>query len=177
MPYCPECKIEYRAGFTVCADCGATLVDDLPETAPLEIPHAFDDDGEEEDMAPPALLCSVPDGPEADVIISLLSENGIPAWSQQQGGGQYLRIYMGMSFQSADIYVPATALSYAVELVSPLLSKEDAPPPADREEGDFGQELRQEEHRRRWKVWLLILLFIPGLLWVLIVFLLQLLGD
>lgn len=29
MPWCPVCKDEYKEGITVCADCGATLVDDL----------------------------------------------------------------------------------------------------------------------------------------------------
>lgn len=28
--YCPECRSEYREGFTTCADCGAALVDELP---------------------------------------------------------------------------------------------------------------------------------------------------
>ena len=30
MPACPNCREEYRAGFTVCADCGASLVDAPP---------------------------------------------------------------------------------------------------------------------------------------------------
>ncbi len=29
--FCPNCKTEYRPGFTRCADCGAELVDLLPE--------------------------------------------------------------------------------------------------------------------------------------------------
>lgn len=29
MPWCPNCRDEYREGITVCADCGAELVDDL----------------------------------------------------------------------------------------------------------------------------------------------------
>jgi len=29
MPWCPNCKDEYREGITVCADCGAQLVDNL----------------------------------------------------------------------------------------------------------------------------------------------------
>ena len=29
MPWCPKCKNEYKAGFTVCADCGCNLVDEL----------------------------------------------------------------------------------------------------------------------------------------------------
>jgi len=31
MPWCPNCKNEYKEGITVCADCGATLVEELPE--------------------------------------------------------------------------------------------------------------------------------------------------
>ncbi len=29
--FCPNCKTEYRPGFTKCADCGAVLVEHLPE--------------------------------------------------------------------------------------------------------------------------------------------------
>ena len=31
MPWCPNCKNEYKTGYTVCADCGATLVESLDE--------------------------------------------------------------------------------------------------------------------------------------------------
>ncbi|MBO4510976.1 MAG: hypothetical protein J5718_06495 [Lachnospiraceae bacterium] len=31
MPWCPKCKNEYREGIKVCADCGATLVEELNE--------------------------------------------------------------------------------------------------------------------------------------------------
>lgn len=31
MPWCPKCRNEYYEGFTVCADCGCELVDELPE--------------------------------------------------------------------------------------------------------------------------------------------------
>ena len=30
MPWCPKCKSEYREGFTICADCGSELVEELP---------------------------------------------------------------------------------------------------------------------------------------------------
>ncbi len=30
MPFCPECRYEYRPGFSTCSDCGATLVAALP---------------------------------------------------------------------------------------------------------------------------------------------------
>ncbi|MCE5199311.1 MAG: DUF2007 domain-containing protein [Armatimonadota bacterium] len=31
MPYCPECRYEYRPGFTTCPDCNVELVDELPK--------------------------------------------------------------------------------------------------------------------------------------------------
>jgi hypothetical protein len=32
--FCPKCKSEYREGFYKCADCGADLIDQLPQEAP-----------------------------------------------------------------------------------------------------------------------------------------------
>jgi len=32
MPFCPNCKYEYEEGVETCPDCGADLVDRLPET-------------------------------------------------------------------------------------------------------------------------------------------------
>jgi hypothetical protein len=31
--FCPQCRAEYRRGFTVCSDCGLNLVHDLPDPA------------------------------------------------------------------------------------------------------------------------------------------------
>lgn len=33
MPWCPECKTEYRSGFSKCADCGSGLTAELPVEA------------------------------------------------------------------------------------------------------------------------------------------------
>ncbi len=38
MPWCPNCKEEYREGFTVCVDCGAELVEELPTEEEKPIP-------------------------------------------------------------------------------------------------------------------------------------------
>lgn len=35
MPWCPKCKMEYREGITVCADCGTPLVENFTEEEEL----------------------------------------------------------------------------------------------------------------------------------------------
>lgn len=63
MPWCPECKNEYRDGFTECAECGCRLVESIqPEAHPEEevrsagelcedqvLPFSEEDDMGEED--------------------------------------------------------------------------------------------------------------------------------
>jgi putative signal transducing protein len=36
MMFCPECRAEYREGFTKCADCGVRLVGKLPAPSPVQ---------------------------------------------------------------------------------------------------------------------------------------------
>jgi len=81
MPFCGNCKSEHRDGFTVCSDCGAPLVDGRPaeEDKPLAAHDA------------PAFLCSLEDGIEADMAVSLLESNDIPVIKKRHAAGEYLR--------------------------------------------------------------------------------------
>src|SRR5689334_10167883 len=36
--FCPQCKAEYRPGFSRCTDCGVNLVEHLPESSPSALP-------------------------------------------------------------------------------------------------------------------------------------------
>src|SRR5437016_5078193 len=38
MPFCPSCRLEYREEFERCADCGASLVTELPALSSVQ-PH------------------------------------------------------------------------------------------------------------------------------------------
>ncbi len=66
--FCPQCRTEYREGFTVCADCGMTLVPELPLEPPTEMPSKSDDFEE--------VLGFMDEGVVA-IIKSLLDEEGI----------------------------------------------------------------------------------------------------
>ena len=66
MPFCPECHAEYDKGYTVCADCGCGLVDELLKTAaPPEEPPLR--------AMRPALLYST-DGLQSQLIANILEQ-------------------------------------------------------------------------------------------------------
>jgi len=73
VPICPECRAEYREGFSRCADCGVALVSELPpepepELEPLEREIVFV-------SANPALLAIAKSVLEsADIDFVVLSE-------------------------------------------------------------------------------------------------------
>jgi hypothetical protein len=67
--FCPQCKAEYRRGFTHCSDCNIALVSTLPEE-PAEDPAAVDQTGSVE-------VFSAADTFEAETVKGLLEGNGI----------------------------------------------------------------------------------------------------
>src|SRR5713226_9516756 len=67
MPYCPECRYEYRDGVTRCADCDALLVEALPSRS--------------DRMLRPLRLIELHCGPSPEVRIleEALRQEGIPS--------------------------------------------------------------------------------------------------
>jgi hypothetical protein len=68
MPFCPNCESEYQAGIKRCSDCGAELVETLPDVDETAI------DSEDVELVE---LASFPLSAEADMIRELLDTNGI----------------------------------------------------------------------------------------------------
>ncbi len=99
--WCPRCGTEYRRGFTVCGDCGAELVDD--PAAIEEAEESGTGDGPTNPFCD-ACLTTAADWPEAELIATLLNEDGIPAMKVAGGSG-------------VDIYVPEELLDAAWDVV------------------------------------------------------------
>jgi hypothetical protein len=66
--FCPDCKTEYRPGFSACSDCGAKLVEKLPEKIPTNAPA----------HAGPELLWTGSNAAVRGVIVNALDDAGIP---------------------------------------------------------------------------------------------------
>jgi hypothetical protein len=73
--FCPQCKVEYRPGFTHCTDCDVDLVAELPKTA-IESIHSGEPGDPNEDP-----FCSFWKGEDPRLhaeLCTVLDEAGIP---------------------------------------------------------------------------------------------------
>lgn len=107
MPWCPNCKTEYREGFTHCADCGAELVTALPDETPE--PENLDHPAE------PVLLMHCPSTLEADATVALLQSFSIPCFAQPDMGAE--KAYTGFCLTGGSIFVDASRADEAREIV------------------------------------------------------------
>lgn len=107
MPWCPECKIEYREGFDRCADCGCALVRERPAKNALAKPK----DGE--DWRP---LISLYNETEADIVMGLLETADIPVVKTYKGMGVLYKVYTGKA-GVVDLFVPAEKFEQARDLL------------------------------------------------------------
>lgn len=64
-----------------------------------------------------ALLTTVHDNVELEIIRDILAGEGIPCRSMERGSGSTVKILAGYSMYGSDIYVPAAALEQARELL------------------------------------------------------------
>lgn len=111
MPWCPHCKTEYQPGITTCADCGADLVDHLPQEQLV-----FD--------GQPVFLTEVHHDAEAVLLVQLLQDNGIPVLQHGCNEADHLSmLYTGATLCGQKLYVSSHQLTQAKEIVQAYQSK------------------------------------------------------
>lgn len=184
MPWCPKCRIEYVDGVKSCSDCGAELVDKLEEVA---------EDTEEDDVE--AFLTTASGSIEADILEALLNSNGIPVLKKFRESGGYMTVYAGVSIFGVDMYVPSRLLEKAREIIENENEKavdesqqeitadegqqenavnenqenagDDLQEPAG-EAANTAEETEKYKRKQRTRSWIALVIFIPGLLWLVI---------
>ncbi|MDF2500778.1 MAG: hypothetical protein K0Q77_1492 [Anaerosporomusa subterranea] len=151
MPWCPNCGVEYRQGYKTCIDCNVELV---AESEPIEKTNDNDNDAVE------SYLISMTDPLAAEIIESLLISNKIPVLKKFRQAGGYLNIYMGTAVFGVDLYVPSKLLEEAREIV------ENSQQLVEESDKKIYDEYQNYKNKRKIRVWIIILFFIPGVFWI-----------
>lgn len=159
MAWCPNCKIEYREGFTHCVDCDVDLVDVLTEE--VEIDESLDEHTKallnKFANDPPEFLVTAVDVIDAELIESFLGTSNIPVLKKFRESGDYLNVFMGNSNLGIDMFVPTSLFEEAKTLLESKPDfnfavetdrKEDSPEDGDEIESEKG---KIEEDRNAWK--------------------------
>lgn len=103
MAWCPKCKCEYEDHVSVCAECSIDLTNHL-ENIKMEYNDI-------------KFLSNVRTLNDANILISLLSSYGIPAYYKNKASGEYLQIATGMNFHGVDVYVPSQFFNNAKDII------------------------------------------------------------
>lgn len=164
MPWCPKCETEYREGFLNCSDCDSLLVDEIPVTcndkSVNEAEEAAYLDTYSDDAA---YLGNYSDGAEINLVESLLNAHGIPVLKKHRETGGYFKITAAMSVFGVDFYVPSRLLPAAEE----LLRQAKIESISNVEEEPYENLVERKLKARRLYGWIILLLFIPGVIWLL----------
>lgn len=111
--FCPNCRYEFRRGFTKCNECGVDLVDSLPS----------------EDTGPglnsPKLLWTGDDISLSAEICSALEAEGIKYAQERQDGFHIYSVYE-KSLAELSIWVSAADVPVAARIVQPLEARQAA---------------------------------------------------
>lgn len=159
MPWCPKCRSEYREEFKRCDDCDAELVEKLEDEIPVDI----------EDVE--AFLKTAGNAFESEIIESKLNAYGIPVMRKYKEAGAYLNIYMGATPFGIELYVPSKLLEKAQDIISveqDVSGDNELDVSGPIVEDDF---IKSEEEgyrkNKRASTWIILILFIPGLIYLL----------
>jgi hypothetical protein len=118
--FCPQCKAEYRAGFTRCADCDVELVNEPPHYALAGQPPPADPGDPNEDP-----FCSFWKGEDARVhaeLCEVLEEAGVPHKTVFRRD----HLFNLSNFPAYQVGVPFSLFEKAEKAVQQAFGTEDA---------------------------------------------------
>lgn len=108
MPFCPNCRFEYKEGLTECPDCGARLVEKLPVEKPPESPN----------FVP---LRNLPSRMYAQMLKEALENEGIASMIKGDEGIPFRTTTIHIPVSKITIWVPGKDLERAEEIADQML--------------------------------------------------------
>lgn len=108
MPYCPNCRFEYKEGISECPDCGTPLVDKLPEEKPPEGPSFVS-------------LRNLPSRLYAQMLQEALKNEGIASMIKGDEGIPLRTTTIHIPVSKITIWVPEKDLERAEEIADQML--------------------------------------------------------
>ncbi len=154
MSWCPKCRYEYEQGYKTCTDCDTDLVDEL---APIKENSYTEYDRE-------VFLVSAANSIEAEVMEALLTSNQIPVLKKYKEAGAYLEIYMGATNFGVDLYVPSKLMVKAKEIIKSNFEVVIETENQISDEDNIVEIDEEYKKKRRILTWIMLLIFVPGLL-------------
>ncbi len=112
--FCMSCHKEYAEGVRECPNCNQDLIE-IPEEG-IEVFEAMK----------PVKVTSVTNSIEANMIMDLLQNNGIPCIKKDNGPGGYMNLYYGFSVYGEDIYVDERDYQKANSIIEELRPDENS---------------------------------------------------
>lgn len=110
MPFCPNCKFEYKEEVQICPDCGAVLVEKLPEQPPETLkPITY------------VFLKDLPSRLYAEMLKEALEEEGIPCMVKGDDIGIMLGSYSTTSPVRVSIWVDRNKFFEAKKIAQEIL--------------------------------------------------------
>jgi hypothetical protein len=121
MPFCPNCRYEYKPEVWECPDCGARLVATLP-------PEGFADDTEEESAQNKNLvpLRDLPSGVHAQMLQEALENEGIHSIVKQNPQDialGFAGVFQGLAGGGVTVWVSETDLQRASEIADQMMDR------------------------------------------------------
>ena len=111
MPFCPNCRYEYRADVSECPDCGEVLVDALP---------SMDDETFRNVRFVP--MPDLPGRVYAEMIKGVLEERGIPCYIRSEGIIDTVGVTgTGPVNRGVKLYVPEDRLEECLDIQHGML--------------------------------------------------------
>ncbi|MDF2988881.1 MAG: hypothetical protein K0R50_4391 [Eubacterium sp.] len=111
-------------------------------------------------------LTTVTNSIEAETLEALLQANNIPVLKKFREAGAYLEIYMGTSNFGVDIYVPSDLLDKAQDIMGGTADMEEEAGRQELEDDDSEEAQSNYKGKRRALTWLMLLIVLPGVLWI-----------